>query len=71
MFGGKNIAMNHYNNKNQSCHNVLVENIIISNQFTHKPYESITTMQLILCKRNVSYMYVYKFVQFMRKQHHQ
>ena len=51
---GKNKANNQYNNNNQSCHNVLVENIIISNLFIHKPYESITTMQLIFCVTGTS-----------------
>ena len=46
---GKNIANNNYNNNNQSCHNVLIENIIIHNLFIHKPYEPITTIQLIFC----------------------
>ena len=46
-FLGKNIINNHCNNNNQTCHNVLVENIIICNLFIHKPYELITTMQLI------------------------
>ena len=58
---GKNIPWNHYNNNNQSCHNVLVENIFICNLFIHKPYESITTMQLIFCVTGKSCMYVYKF----------
>ena len=49
MFGGKTSPNPHYNNNNQASHNVLVENVIICNLFIHKPYEPITTMQLIFC----------------------
>ena len=53
---GKNIANNHYNNNNQSCHNILVENITICNLFILKPYESIsTTTQLIVCVTGTSH----------------
>ena len=52
MFGEE--TSNHYDNNNQSCHNVLVENIIICNLFIHKPYESLTTMQLIFCVTGTS-----------------